>query len=106
MTLASAGLMLRSFGRLAAIDPGFDPRNVLTMHVSLTGRRELTAERREPFYQRVLEQIERLPGVESASAINHLPLAGDIWNFGISIEGRPASPRGQGISAVYRVWPS
>ena len=103
MTLASAGLMLRSFGRLAALDPGFDPRNVLTMHVSLTGQRDLTGERREAFYQQVLEEIERLPGVESASAINHLPLAGDIWNFGISIEGRPALPRGQGISAVYRV---
>lgn len=51
----------------------------------------------------MLEEIERLPGVESASAINHLPLAGDVWNFGISIEGRPALPRGQGISAVYRV---
>jgi putative ABC transport system permease protein len=95
--------MLRSFGRLAAIDPGFDPRNVLTMHVSLTGQRELTGERREVFYQQVLDQFERLPGVESASAINHLPLSGDIWNFGISIEGRPALPRGQGISAVYRV---
>ena len=103
MTLAGAGLMLRSFGRLAAIDPGFDPRNVLTMHVSLTGQRDLTGERREAFYQQVLEEIKRLPGVESASAINHLPLAGDIWNFGISIEGRPALPRGQGISAVYRV---
>jgi predicted permease len=103
MTLASAGLMLRSFGRLAAIDPGFDVRNVLAMHVSLTGQRDLTGERREVFYQQVLEQIRRLPGVESASAINHLPLAGDIWNFGISIEGRPALPRGQGISAVYRV---
>jgi len=73
------------------------------MHVSLTGQRDLTGERRELFYQQVLEQIRRLPGVESASAINHLPLAGDIWNFGISIEGRPALPRGQGISAVYRV---
>ena len=103
MTLASAGLMLRSFGRLAAIDPGFDVRNVLAMYVSLTGQQDLTGERREVFYQQVLEQIRRLPGVESASAINHLPLAGDIWNFGISIEGRPALPRGQGISAVYRV---
>jgi predicted permease len=103
MTLAGAGLMLRSFGRLAALDPGFDPRNVLTMHVSLTGQRDLSGERREAFYQQVLEEIKRLPGVESASAINHLPLAGDIWNFGISIEGRPALPRGQGISAVYRV---
>jgi putative ABC transport system permease protein len=73
------------------------------MHVSLTGQRELTGERREVFYQQVLEQIERLPGVESTSAINHLPLSGDIWNFGISIEGRPVLPRGQGISAVYRV---
>jgi putative ABC transport system permease protein len=103
MTLVGAGLMLRSFSRLAALDPGFDPRSVLTMHVSLTGQRELTGERREVFYQQVLEQIERLPGVESTSAINHLPLSGDIWNFGINIEGRPVLPRGQGISAVYRV---
>ncbi|MDB6129648.1 MAG: permease [Verrucomicrobiales bacterium] len=101
--LVAAGLLMRSFVRLAAIDPGFKPNNVLTMIVSLSGQQDFVGPKREAFYEQVLQKIEALPGVEAASAINHLPLAGDLWDRGISIQGRPLPPPGEGIGAVYRV---
>ena len=103
ITLIGAGLMLRSFTRLAAVDPGFNARHVLSMVVSLHGQPELVGEKREAFYRQLFDKIDALPGVTSASAINHLPLAGDSWNRGLSIEGRPIPKPGEGIAPVYRV---
>ena len=90
MLLAGAGLMIRSFARLGAVDAGFDPHNVLTMRVVLTGSpRAATLERRNAFYRQVLDRVAAVPGVESVSGINHLPLAGDLWTFSFRVEGRP-----------------
>jgi len=101
--LVAAGLLMRSFVRLAAIDPGFKPKNILTMIVSLSGQNEFTGPKREAFYDQLLQKIEGLPGVQSASAINHLPLAGDVWGLGVAIEGRlPPAPR-QDIRTIFRV---
>ena len=47
--------------------------------------------------------MEALPGVESVSLINHLPISGDIWTLGIIIYGRPAPPPGEQPTAAYRV---
>ena len=63
----------------------------------------MVGEKREVFYRQLLEKITHLPGVESASAINHLPLAGDIWGWEVNIEGRPLPKPGEAIGAVYRV---
>ena len=104
--LVGAGLLMRSFLRLSAVDPGFNPKNVLTMTISLPGDPEWIGAKRETFYRELFQRIEGLPGVQSASSINHLPLAGDIWGLGITIEGRPLPPPGQRLSAVFRVcWP-
>jgi putative ABC transport system permease protein len=51
----------------------------------------------------VQERLAAMPGVTSVSAINHLPLAGDLWTVGYTIEGRPAAAPGEGLSAAYRV---
>jgi putative ABC transport system permease protein len=102
MLLAGAGLMIRSFARLGAVDAGFDPRNVLTMRLVLTGSQHAeTPERRNQFYQRALERVAALPGVQSASGINHLPLAGDLWTFRYAPEGS-AVPVQQWPSAAFR----
>ena len=57
---------------------------------------------RAAMYERVRERLRVLPGVTSVSAINHLPLAGDVWTLGYTMEGRPApepgSPLGRGLS--------
>ncbi len=101
--LAGGGLMMRSFLRLTSVDPGFDPRGVTTATVRLAGPRYATDEQRAAFFQRLTAQLNSLPGVKSASAINHLPLGGDVWTFGFTVEGRPATPEAERPSAVYRV---
>ncbi len=101
--LAGAGLMIRTFSALSAIDPGFNPHHLLTMIVSVAGAKDTAATNRSAFYQQAVEQIQRLPGVVSASAINHLPLAGDDWDLPFFIAGRPTPRRGEGPDGVYRV---
>jgi len=101
--LVGAGLMMRSYLRLESVDPGFNPRNLLTFTVSLAGMPEYVGARRETFYRTLLEQIESLPGVQSASAVNHLPLGGDMWTLSIAIEGRPPPLPGESIGAGFRV---
>jgi predicted permease len=101
--LVGAGLMIRSFAQLQAIDPGFNPTNILTAIVSVAGTKHAPGARRSAFFDEALEKIGALPGVESASAVNHLPLGGDIWRWPFSIEGQPPLPIGQRPSAAYRV---
>jgi putative ABC transport system permease protein len=101
--LVGAGLLIRSFVALQAVDPGFEPRNVLSAVVSVPGGGANVAERRSAFVQQLLAQVERLPGVTSSSAINHLPLAGDIWGWPFWVEGRPIPRPGEGQGATYRV---
>jgi predicted permease len=101
--LVGAGLMIRSFAALASIDPGFDPRRVLTLTVSVAGTSESEPGRRAVFYRQALQRIRALPGVTSSSAINHLPLAGDIWGWSFTIEGRPIPAPGESPDATYRV---
>jgi putative ABC transport system permease protein len=101
--LVGAGLMIRSFIALRAIDPGFDPHNLLTMVVPVAGSREAAPERRAIFYEELLQRVRAIPGVVSASAINHLPLAGDEWGRTFRVEGRPLAHRGDAPAATYRV---
>jgi putative ABC transport system permease protein len=101
--LVGGGLMMRSFLRLTSVEPGFDPRGVLTATVPLSGPRYSTDEQRAAFFQQLTTKLSSLPGVKSASAINHIPLGGDVWTFGFTVEGRPAPPPAERPSAVYRV---
>jgi predicted permease len=101
--LVGAGLVLRSFSALLAVDPGFDQGNLLSAQVSVDGTGHREPLRRSVFFQDLVERVGALPGVESASAINHLPLNGDNWRFPFAVEGRPIAPRGQGASALFRV---
>jgi predicted permease len=103
MLLIGAGLMIRSFLALQSVDPGFNPHHVLSMVVSVAGSKEAEANRRGIFYRQLLRQIGALPGVESVGGINHLPLAGDLWGWSFTIEGRPKPRPGESPGAVYRI---
>lgn len=91
--LAGAGLMLRSFDKLLGIHPGFNPESVLTLRVPLP-----VSIKEEPlqaaYYSRMLERVQRLPGLNAAGLITPLPLGGVDANATFGVEGRPA-PAGE-----------
>lgn len=70
--LAGAGLMLKSFLRLQAVNPGVNPDNALTMQISLP-RHQYHDDGQISFYQHLLEKVQTLPGVESAGVGMSLP---------------------------------
>jgi putative ABC transport system permease protein len=74
--LAGAGLLLRSFIALQNVDPGMRTDGVLTARVTLSGQRYPTPKDVGNFYTTVLQRIEAIPGVQSASAVSFLPLTG------------------------------
>jgi putative ABC transport system permease protein len=101
--LVGAGLMVRSFYALQSVKTGFNPHNVTTMVVSVAGTNEAGAGRRRTFYQSLLERIRAIPGVQAAGGINHLPIAGDLWDRNLELEGRPKPRPGEAPNAVYRI---
>jgi putative ABC transport system permease protein len=86
MLLVGAGLMIRSLWALRRTDPGFQPANVLTMTVPIPKSSE--AARRSRFYDEFLPQVAALRGVQSAAAIDNLPMQGGSEQP-IAVEGRP-----------------
>lgn len=101
--LMGAGLAIRTFIALRHVDPGFQPRGVVTMTVSFTGTAEAAPGRREAFVEELLDRIRALPGVGRASAVNHVPIVGDVWGLPFFVEGRAAPRPGDVPSAAYRV---
>jgi putative ABC transport system permease protein len=102
--LASAGLMVKSFGRLRNINTGFDTDNVMTMVLRLPGAKYKEDAQYVNFFRQALERIRALPGVNSAGIVNYLPLYGGLGSAtGFTIEGQPERPPGEGPSANVRV---
>jgi predicted permease len=101
--LVCAALMGRTLHKLSAVDPGFDVDGVAVATVTLSGTPHAAPAARAPMFDQIARRLATMPGVSGASAINHLPLAGDCWRLGYSIDGRPSPGGGEGLSAVYRV---
>ena len=101
MLLAGGGLLMNSFVRLSRVWPGFDEKNVLTANLFLSPSR-YKPEQIAPFFERVLERVCAIPGVESAAVVNTLPVSGGAATDFV-IEGRPAPAPGDEPSADIRV---
>ena len=93
--LIAAGLMIRSFYLLQKVNPGFSHEQLTTFSVALPQKKYTTQEARASFYDRLLENIRALPGVESVAAASGLPLGNNGWQSGFRIEGHPEPPRDQ-----------
>ncbi len=93
--IVGAGLLVRSFARLTAVDPGFAISHRLTMRVTPpVARYPRDTTRRATFYAQVFERLSGLPGVAAAGGVSELPL-GELKNMGsFDIQGKP-TPRGQ-----------
>ena len=96
--LVGAGLFMKSLSRLRSVEPGFNSNNLLTMRVSLPGRKYDTDPKVMDFFNRTIEQVKALPGVEAVGAINTLPFAGPHSGTGVEVEGQPKLPPGQRLS--------
>ena len=103
MLLISAGLLIRSFLQLVKTDPGFNSDNLITMSLVLPVANYKDEPQRVAFYSDLVRRVEELPGVESAAAVNHLPLGGSNSSTSFLVEGLPEPQPGQEFSGRYRV---
>lgn len=105
---AAAGLLAKSFIRLLSVNPGIRTANVLTMQVTLPWAKYKEPQQRTAFFRDVTARIESLPGVQSAGAIQALPMRSNFLNMrfavaSFEIAGEPPVPRGQEPLADYRI---
>jgi putative ABC transport system permease protein len=101
--LAGAGLLIRSFVRMQAVDPGFATDRLLTFIVRMEGPAYAQPDRRLAFVQRTIERLEGLPGVTAAAAASYVPVAGRGTGAWFNMLARPW-PAGTTPPAVpYRV---
>ena len=91
--LLAAGLLVRSFNKLVAINPGFDRENVLTLRINLPRSTYSKAAQTEAFYNDLLQRVKSLPGVQSAGTINHTPLTDFGMIAFLQVEGHPPLDR-------------
>jgi len=90
--LTGAGLMLKSFLRLRAVNPGFSPSNVMTMTVDLPESTYRTAPQMRAFHERTLGELSRLPGVSASGAVDLLPLGERLTMGTFQVEGSQRPP--------------
>jgi putative ABC transport system permease protein len=86
--LVGSGLLLKSFIRLQNVNPGFDPRNVLTMEVSLPVAKYARGRPVADFYTELIRRVRAIPGVETVGLTSILPLSGTNSDSSFAIEGR------------------
>jgi predicted permease len=105
--LAGAGLMIRSLVKLWNVDPGFDRHNVLTFRLALPRASTSTPEGALAAWRRLEEQLNAVPGVQSASlTVGAMPLAGDEeFPFWVEGQPKPATEAEMKQAIIYNVQP-
>ena len=87
LLLICAGLFLRSLGQAENLDPKFETERILTVPLDLSPGGEYTEERVRMFYGQLLDQVERVPGVQSASLAEIIPLQLHRKEYEVAVEG-------------------
>ena len=100
--LIGAGLMMRSFASLTNVHPGFDPNNVLTARISLTGPAYDDPESRRRYVSQTLDRLRALPGVESAALVAPMPFSGAEIGGDFKFEGYAEPEPGRRPAAYVR----
>ncbi|HZI22729.1 MAG TPA: ABC transporter permease [Gemmatimonadales bacterium] len=101
--LVGAGLLIRSLQRLIAVDPGFDPANISALNITLPDATYPDSLRRVAFYERLLEGVRDMPGVQSAGIISWLPMTPGNAVTSLTVVGRPEPAPGQKPTAAIRI---
>jgi putative ABC transport system permease protein len=75
LLLVGAGLLIRSFGRLLTVSPGFQPQHLTTMELTLPEKAYPDGAPVASFYAQLLDRVRSIPGVQSAGAVSEMPLS-------------------------------
>ena len=103
LLLIGATLLVRSFANLQSVSPGFNPKNVLTLELTMTGNKYRESPIVLSTYKQIVDKLEALPSVKSVGAITSLPLS-QMFAWGpITVEGRVPPPGENFINADVRV---
>jgi putative ABC transport system permease protein len=92
LLLTGSGLTIRTFTRLLAVDPGFHPRNVLTLRVTAPSASYPDDAAVVRFYDDLLRRVHALPGVTAAGAARLLPMASQMGDAGVNVESYARAP--------------
>lgn len=92
--LVGAGLMIRSFVRLLQVNPGFKAERILTVRLPLPTYRVRDRKKQPAYYTEILEQVQTLPGVQSAALVTILPLGGISTVMTFARTGEEADEKG------------
>jgi len=92
--LVGAGLLIRSVAKLQGVDPGFDPKNVLTFDLALPAVKYRSDTSQILFTNQLLPQLNAIPGVRAAGMTSVLPFSGGWSTSTLSVEGVTV-PEGQ-----------
>jgi putative ABC transport system permease protein len=103
LLLVGAGLLLRSFWKLTAVDPGFNPKQLIVGNVNLPEAKFSQDENAVAFYRRVLSELERVPGTKSAVSLG-LPVVAGTPGVSFDIVGGAAADRHTSFRMVSPGW--
>jgi len=103
--LTGAGLAMRSFLRLQAVDPGFKAEHILAVRMSVSTTKYNSKPKVFAFYTGVMDRIKTLPGVQSVALTNSLPPYQLDVSDSFTIEGKPTSAEQTPLAAVLIVTP-
>jgi putative ABC transport system permease protein len=103
--LVAAGLMLRSFGHLLRLDPGVDVERILAGRIVVPFARYPEPAMRAQFYERLIDSLRAVPGIESAAATSYLPAGGRGFGLGrvFLLDGQPEPPASTDHGAQWNV---
>ena len=100
---AGTGLLLRSFWKVANVDPGFRAEGVLAVPIGLPGQGYPTPDQQTAFIREAVARVSRLPGVGSAAAMSATPLSRGRTATRFRVLDRPLPPRGEEPSTNVRI---
>jgi putative ABC transport system permease protein len=100
--LVGAGLLIRSFQQLLAVQPGFDSHNLVTIATQLPSSAR-TPDQRRAVYERIRQSLMAQPGVSNVAAISRMPFSGKNLGIRVHVEGKEAPGTTPGVEVEYRV---
>jgi predicted permease len=101
--LIGAGLLVRTVAHLQQVPPGFNPDNVVTLELTMTGQKYANGQAVLNAYKELWERLSRVPGVTDVGGVSSLPLSGYFSWGPITVEGRVPPPGENFINADQRI---